>query len=305
MGQIAGAVAAQLGQFALPAGQPRGKAGRRAQQAVTDGDHPHAGLAQRPADGGGVIRMGIAAAAIVDFEDLAGWASIGQRQQGARQIVDMDQADARIGASGRQAQAEPGQRKQVAHLGIARPIDAGWPHDHPVQPARHHQRVAGRLGRAIERQARLARGQAGDVDEARHMGGGGQHIGGARHIAGPEAGRISGIDHAGNVQHGRRAIAQPGQRMAVRQVAQHPFDAGLWPLRPPGEGAHWATRQRQHARADKAGGAGDGKGGAVSAHRFRDRAGSRQSRALTSKRFSALWRARHARSRRYAATSKG
>ena len=99
------------------------------------------------------------------------------------------------------------------------------------------------------------------MDEARHASGGGQHIGCAGDIAGDEAGFIGRVDHPGDVQHGRRAVAQAGQRVGVTKIAQHPFHAGLRRLRPAGEGTDGATRQRKHAAANETCGAGDGDGG--------------------------------------------
>ena len=99
------------------------------------------------------------------------------------------------------------------------------------------------------------------MDEARHASCGGQHIGGAGDIAGDEAGFIGRVHHPGDVQHGRRALAQAGQRVCIIKIAQHPFNAGLRRLRPAGEGAHGAIGERHDAAADEAGGAGKGDRG--------------------------------------------
>ena len=99
----------------------------------------------------------------------------GEREQQPREVVDVDHRHAALGRH--QHEAELGHPEQLERLLVAGAVDRGRADDHPVEAGAVDQLLGPRLGRAVERQFGLARGERGDVDEAAHPAGGrrGEH----------------------------------------------------------------------------------------------------------------------------------
>ena len=110
--------------------------------------------------------------------------------------------------------------------------------------------------------SRLARGERGDVDEARHRGrlGGGEDRGGPGDVARLEPGNVAGIDHPSDVDDRTGAFAQPVERGRIFERAIDPLDPVPRRHRPASDrpdAMTGKTRRAEQAPADEPGRAGD------------------------------------------------
>jgi hypothetical protein len=259
----------------LPAAEPdpglrqvRDRSEHRARQ-VTDALRASLG----GAGGRGDVGPGVALrAAVVQFVDLAGGlARPGEVDEGAGEIVDIEQRKALTARSG---QPGGGFRELLDERqggAVAGAVDHRRAQDHPGfarQPI-DDLALAQALGQGVAGQARFARRERRDMDEARRAGLACRHgeAAGALDVGGGQRFGVAG-DRAGAMDDGRGALRQPGERGVVEQIALDDLEVcrrfALEHRRPARQGAHRHAglgTQGKDPAADEPGGSGECDGG--------------------------------------------
>ena len=183
--------------------------------------------------------------------------------QGEQQAGEITHVDDRKMSLRRERHDSPSrQLEQLEHLGVARAVDGRRTHHGPVKTAGLDDLLSAQLGPTIDRQARFARRERRDVDEARdpRLQRGVDDVERAPDVAVLEALLVGRVDHAGDVQDDAGPADQALEGALVIEITLNPFDANARILRAAGKRADLdpgAGGIIEHGLADEAGGSGN------------------------------------------------
>jgi hypothetical protein len=195
-------------------------------------------------DDGGDLFPAIAARAPVIELERAGGGVRDERENGARQIVDMNERGARA--------PHPRQRHDAARHGleerhqfaVAGAIDRGRAQDGVIEAGLRQRRLTLALACGVMRQLRLSRGERGNQDHARRCGlcfGDARYARNALGIDRPEIARVAPAHHACHMNDGAHPRNQPRERRLVIKAARHALKRGMV------DAERRAVHQRAHA----------------------------------------------------------
>ena len=196
-------------------------------------------LSHSPTDQAGELAVFVASRLrVIRFERRPRCSSgRGQRQQAFGEVVDMNDRGAPLRWN--RHHAELGRPEQLEHVLVARAVNGGRAHDGEVQPARLDKGLCIGLGRAVERQRRLTRGQRTGEDEAlgaRRLGRV-QQFARAGDIGLFEFRRVGRVRKARDMDYAVGILAEGCERFRIREAALDPGDAMARCLRTAGKSA--------------------------------------------------------------------